>query len=76
MTFFLDDDSRSSNSMIFRKARNTANECCALKSPLFYKGTPKNGCLRRLPKKRLFCFAKPEGFSRLRNTAALLRSLI
>ena len=49
MTFFLDDDSRSSNSMIFRKARNTANECCALKSPLFYKGTPEERLLKTSP---------------------------
>ena len=49
MTFFLDDDSKSSNSMIFRKARNTANECCALKSPLFYKGTPEERLLKTSP---------------------------
>ena len=49
MTFFLDDDSRSSNSMIFRKARNTANECCALKSPLFYKGSPEERLLKTSP---------------------------
>ena len=48
MTFFLNEESQSPNSTVFRKARNTANECCALKSPLFYKDGLE-GCLTRTP---------------------------
>ena len=49
MTFFLDNDSKCPDSMVFRKARNTANEYCALKSPLFYKGSPEERLLKASP---------------------------
>lgn len=37
MTFFLENENQYSTSMVLRKAYNTLNECCALKSPLFYE---------------------------------------
>lgn len=37
MTFFLENETQDSTSMVLRKAYNTLNECYALKSPLFYE---------------------------------------
>lgn len=61
MTFFLENENQYSTSMVLRKAYNTLNECCALKSPLFYedgieameyKNPPRNAAkIRRGSKK-------------------------